>query len=152
MYLKIHAKIKTCSHRVIIFFLVEDIVEQLKMDIKEIEPQLEKLQEDLKEKETELKKIIKANEREEAKLQDKREKVVKKVRKSDYNTYMRIRKARSGKAIATVSRGACTGCHNVVPPQRQIEIRQSKRLYTCESCGRLLVAADIADDVESKQK
>ena len=62
---------------------------------------------------------------------------------------MRIRKAKGGKAVVSVERSACSGCHNVVPPQRQIEIRQSKRLYNCESCGRILVAADIADEVES---
>lgn len=128
---------------------LENIVEKSKIDINELKPKLEELKEDLKNKEAELKKIIKANEKEEEKLKVEREKVVKNVKKSDYNTYMRIRKAKSGTAVATIVRGACSGCHNVVPPQRQIEIRASKRLYICESCGRLLVAADIADQVTS---
>ena len=96
--------------------------------------------------EAELKKIIKANEREEIKLRDQRDKVAKDVRKSDYNTYTRVRKACGGKAIVTINRAACTGCHNVVPPQRQIEIRGTKRLYTCESCGRLLISPEIAEE------
>ncbi|MCO6473560.1 MAG: C4-type zinc ribbon domain-containing protein [Melioribacteraceae bacterium] len=128
---------------------LENIVEKSKIDINELKPKLEELKEDLKNKEAELKKIIKANEKEEEKLKVEREKAVKNVKKSDYNTYMRIRKAKSGTAVATIVRGACSGCHNVVPPQRQIEIRASKRLYICESCGRLLVAADIADQVTS---
>ncbi|MBZ0180731.1 MAG: hypothetical protein K8F36_15710 [Melioribacteraceae bacterium] len=128
---------------------LENIVEKSKIDINELKPKLEELKEDLKNKEAELKKIIKANEKEEEKLKVEREKVVKNIKKSDYNTYMRIRKAKSGTAVATIVRGACSGCHNVVPPQRQIEIRASKRLYICESCGRLLVAADIADQVTS---
>lgn len=128
---------------------LENIVEKSKIDINELKPKLEELKEDLKNKEAELKKIIKANEKEEEKLKVEREKVVKNLKKSDYNTYMRIRKAKNGTAVATISRGACSGCHNVVPPQRQIEIRASKRLYICESCGRLLVAADIADQVTS---
>ncbi len=128
---------------------LENIVEKSKIDIDELKPKLEELKEDLKNKEAELKKIIKANEKEEEKLKVEREKVVKNVKKSDYNTYMRIRKAKNGTAVATIARGACSGCHNVVPPQRQIEIRASKRLYICESCGRLLVAADIADQVTS---
>lgn len=128
---------------------LENIVEKSKIDINELKPKLDDLKNDLKEKEAELKKIIKANEKEEEKLKTAREKVVKNVRKNDYNTYMRIRKAKQGKAVATISRGACSGCHNVVPPQRQIEIRSSKRLYICESCGRLLISADIADSVTS---
>jgi len=129
---------------------LEDLVEKLKAEIEEIKPQLDELNSDLKEKETELKQIIKTNEREEAKLKEKREKIAGSVRKSDYNTYMRIRKALGGQAIATINRAACSGCHNVVPPQRQLEIRQSKRLYSCESCGRILVSPEIAAEEESK--
>lgn len=129
---------------------LEDLSEKLKIEIDELNPQLNELNTELKEKEAELKKIIKANEREEVKLKDDREKIVGKIKKNDYNTYMRIRKALGGQAISTVERSACSGCHNIVPPQRQIEIRQNKRLFTCESCGRLLVSSDIADSAADK--
>lgn len=125
---------------------LEDLVETLKVDIDELTPEIDELKDDLKEKEEELKQIIKANEKEEARLQDRREKAASKVRKQDYNTYMRIRKALGGKAIATINRSACSGCHNVVPPQRQLEIRQNKRIYSCESCGRILVSAEISEE------
>ncbi|MGE5411756.1 MAG: C4-type zinc ribbon domain-containing protein [Clostridiales bacterium] len=49
-----------------------------------------------------------------------------------------------------MKRSACSGCHNVVPPQRQLEIRQNKRLYNCEYCGRILVSAEIAESVETE--
>ena len=124
---------------------LEDLVERLKMDIEEISPQLEYLQKQLDEKEQDLKQIIKANEKEEVKLREKRDKIADQIRKNDYNVYMRIRKARNGKAVVTVERSACSGCHNVVPPQRQIEIRQSRRLFTCEFCGRILISKEIAD-------
>jgi predicted nucleic acid-binding Zn-ribbon protein len=123
-------------------------VQKLKADIEEVSPQLEELEAEIKIKEEELKTIVKANEREETKLSSKRETVAEKIRKSDYNTYTRIRKALGGKAVVTITRGACTGCHNVVPPQRQIEIRASKRLFTCESCGRLLISPNVAADVK----
>ncbi|MFH1194230.1 MAG: C4-type zinc ribbon domain-containing protein [bacterium] len=131
---------------------LEDLIEQLKKEIEEITPQLDTLKKDLKEKEEELKKIIKANEKEEIRLKDKRAQIEHKVKKADYATYMRVRKAKGGVAISTVTRGACSGCHNVVPPNRQIEIRQMKRLYTCESCGRLLVSADVSDSVKTEFK
>jgi predicted nucleic acid-binding Zn-ribbon protein len=129
---------------------LEDLVQKLKNEIEEIEPQLETHQKDLKEKEAELKQIIKANEREETRLQDKRQKIAAKVKKPDYNTYSRIRKALGGKAVVTIIRSACSGCHNVVPPQRQIEIKQSKRFFSCESCGRILVSPEVAEAVEKK--
>jgi uncharacterized protein len=129
---------------------LEDLVQKIKKEIEEITPQLEIFARDLKEKESELKQIIKANEREEARFQDKRERAKSKVKKPDYNTYMRIRKALNGKAVVTIIRAACSGCHNVVPPQRQIEIRSNKKLYSCESCGRILISPDVAEDVEKK--
>jgi uncharacterized protein len=129
---------------------LEDLIAKLKTETEELTPQLDNLSADLKEKEAELKQIIKANEREEAKLQDKRDKINAKVKKPDYNTYMRIRKALKGKAVVTISRGACTGCHNVIPSQRQIEIKQNKKIFTCESCGRVLISPDIANAVQSK--
>ncbi len=130
-------------------FELENSVDIIKNEIEEIKPKLNELIKDKTTKEKELKKIISLNEREEIKLQEERSEVVSKVRKSDYNTYMRIRKACGGIAIATVVRSACSGCHNVVPPQRQIEIRQNKRLFTCESCGRLLVSAEISEKAKT---
>ncbi len=129
---------------------LEDLIDKLKAEIKELEPQIEKLKDELKEKETELKQIIKANEKEEIRLREKREKVAAKIKKPDLNTYMRIRKALGGKAIATVNRSACSGCHNIIPPQRQLEIKSNKRIFTCESCGRLLISSEIAEEVEKK--
>lgn len=126
---------------------LENKVQLLKADIEEARPQLENLLSEVELKEEELKQIIKANEREETKLSGKRESIAAKIRRSDYNTYARIRKALGGKAVVTISRGACTGCHNIVPPQRQIEVRNNRRLFTCESCGRLLISPNIAAEV-----
>jgi predicted nucleic acid-binding Zn-ribbon protein len=122
--------------------------EKLKLEIEELAPKVEELNVELEENQVELKKIIKANEIEEAKLKDKRDKIVAQIKKPDYNVYMRIRKALKGKAIATITRSACSGCHNIVPPQRQIELRQNRRLFTCESCGRILVSAEIAEEAK----
>lgn len=126
----------------------ENRAQALKAQIEEVTPQLDDLLAEVEIKEEELKQIVKANEKEEVVLSNKRTEVAEKVRKSDYNTYTRIRKALAGKAVVTITRGACTGCHNVVPPQRQIEIRGSKRLFTCESCGRLLVSPNVAAEVK----
>lgn len=55
--------------------------------------------------------------------------------------YNRIRKnVRNGLAVVTVKRDACGGCFNHIPPQRQADIRQGKKIIVCEYCGRILVA------------
>jgi len=120
----------------------------LTQEIEEINPRLEELKTELKEKEADLKEIIKANEREESKLTEERKKFESEVKKNDLSSYMRIRKAKKGLAVATIKRSACSGCHNIVPSQRQLEIRRNNRLFFCEYCGRILVSSEIAEDAD----
>lgn len=62
--------------------------------------------------------------------------------------YERIRRnVHNGLAVVTVKRDACGGCYNRIPPQRQVDIRQGKKIIICEYCGRILVA-----DPEQKQE
>ena len=66
-------------------------------------------------------------------------------------SYDRIRKNyRNGLAVVPVLRDACGGCFNAVPPQRQSEIRQHKKIIVCENCGRILVDQDTNDGIEAK--
>jgi hypothetical protein len=120
----------------------------LSEDIEKIEPQLAELKEELKIKEADLKEIVKANEKEEAKLKAHRKEIVEKTKKPDYAAYMRIRKAKKGKAVVTIKRSACSGCHNIVPSQRQLEIRRNNKLFFCEYCGRILVSPEISEQAE----
>lgn len=124
-----------------------DLSKSLTQQIEEIIPALEELQKELKEKEADLKEIIKANEREESKLLNERKSIEEQVKKPDLSVYMRIRKAKKGKAVVTIKRSACSGCHNIVPSQRQLEIRRNNKLFFCEYCGRILVSQEIADSV-----
>lgn len=116
--------------------------------IEEMNPILDELKDELKAKKADLKEIIKANEKEETILQSERESIENEIKKPDLSAYMRIRKAKKGKAVATIKRSACSGCHNIVPSQRQLEIRQNNRLFYCEYCGRILVSSEIAESVE----
>lgn len=126
-----------------------DLSKSLTEQIDEIKPQLEELKKELQEKEADLKEIIKVNEKEEAKLLQERKKIEDQVKKPDLSIYTRIRKAKKGTAVATIKRSACSGCHNIVPSQRQLEIRRNSRIYTCEYCGRILVSQEIAEEVVS---
>ncbi len=97
-----------------------DLSKSLTIQVEDIKPMLDELKQELKENKADLKVIVKANEKEEANLLSKRKKIESEVKKPDISAYMRIRKAKKGKAIATIKRSACSGCHNVVPSQRQL--------------------------------
>jgi hypothetical protein len=126
-----------------------DSSKSLSQQVEEMKPLLEELLKELKEKQADLKEIIKANETEEAKLLVDRKKIEEQVKKPDVAVYLRIRKAKRGKAVATIKRSACSGCHNIVPSQRQLEIRRNARVFTCEYCGRILISQEIADEAEA---
>ena len=91
----------------------------------------------------ELEKIIEETEKEEKELQILSDKQAKKVEERLLRAYVRIRGAyKNGLAVVAVLRDACGGCYAKIPPQRQMEIRQRKRLITCEHCGRIMVSWD----------
>jgi len=125
-----------------------DLSKKLSFEIDEITPQLDELKKELKEKEEDLDRIIKSNEKEEAKYLAERSKIEPQIRKGDYAAYLRIRKAKKGLAVATVVRSACSGCHKIIPSQKQIEIRKKDKIYYCEYCGRILVSSDFGDNNE----
>jgi predicted nucleic acid-binding Zn-ribbon protein len=66
-------------------------------------------------------------------------------------SYDRIRtNYRNGLAVVPVERDACGGCFNAIPPQKQSEIKQRKKVMVCENCGRILVDDDLNNQVEVK--
>ena len=76
-----------------------------------------------------------------AEYEAQREQVKAKIDERLLAAYDRIRRnVRNGLAVVTVKRDACGGCFNRIPPQRQVEIRQGKKIIVCEYCGRILVA------------
>jgi len=62
--------------------------------------------------------------------------------------YERIRTFHSEAAVA-LRKNSCSGCYSAIPSQRIMEMKyQRDRLYTCESCGRILFTEDVAVDIE----
>lgn len=101
-------------------------------------------------KKSELEKIIGETEKEENHYLDLANNARGKVEGRILTSYERIRKNyRNGLAVVPVVRDACGGCFNAVPPQRQSEIKQCKKLIVCENCGRILVDSDLADSIET---
>jgi predicted nucleic acid-binding Zn-ribbon protein len=66
-------------------------------------------------------------------------------------SYDRIRKTyRNGLAVVPVERDACGGCFNAIPPQKQSEIKQRKKIIVCENCGRILVDDELNNSIDVK--
>jgi predicted nucleic acid-binding Zn-ribbon protein len=102
--------------------------------------------EELKTKRVELEQIIQKTEKEEEKLRKQSEKARKHIEERLIRAYDKIRSTyRNGLAVVTVSRNACGGCFNMIPPQMQLEIAMRKKIMACEHCGRILIDDFIAD-------
>lgn len=70
----------------------------------------------------------------------------KKLDERMLTAYTRIRgNMHNGLAVVTVKRDACGGCFNRIPPQRQVDIRQNRKIIVCEYCGRILVSEPAAE-------
>jgi predicted nucleic acid-binding Zn-ribbon protein len=102
----------------------------------------------LKHKKGELEKIIAETDKEEKSFRKESEEAKTKVDPRLLQAYEKIRKNyRNGLAVVTVERDSCGGCFNAIPPQRQAEIRQHKKIIVCEHCGRILVDNDLEASV-----
>jgi len=113
------------------------------------EEKINSLQEALKVKKSELEKIIAETEKEEKQLAGKSEAAKEKVDARLLSAYERIRRSyKNGLAVVSIVRDSCGGCFNIIPPQRQSEIRQHKKIIVCEHCGRVLVDTDLNDQVK----
>lgn len=105
----------------------------------------------LSHKKGELDKIIAETEKEEKHYLDIADDARKDTDDRLLYSYDRIRKSyRNGLAVVPVVRDACGGCFNAIPPQRQSEIRQRKKVMICENCGRILVDDELNNATEVK--
>jgi len=102
-------------------------------------------------KKGELEKIIAANEKEEKHFNKMAAEARNHVDDRLLTSYDKIRKSyRNGLAVVPVERDACGGCFYSIPPQKQSEIKQHKKVMVCENCGRILVDEDLNNKVEIK--
>lgn len=99
---------------------------------------------DLDSKKRELIMITSESMEEENKHKESRIKAATKVDERLLTSYNKIRgNARNGLGVVSIKRDACGGCFNLVPPQRQAEVRERKKIIVCEHCGRIF--ADIEE-------
>jgi len=112
-------------------------------EISLIRASLDDRNKDLVNKKGELDLLIAESKEEESKIIKEREKVQKTLDERLYVSYNRLRtNLKNGLAVVMVKRDACGGCFNTVPPQRQADIKEKKKIIVCEHCGRILADVD----------
>ncbi len=119
-------------------------INRKKDEIQGVQHTLNERKKDLDTKKKELDVITSENQEDEKGLIVEREKQAEKIEDRLLRSYNKLRgNAQNGLAVVLVRRGACGGCFNMVPPQRQVEIREKKKIIVCEHCGRVL--ADVEE-------
>lgn len=68
--------------------------------------------------------------------------LTKSIDRRALTVYERIRRGKGGLAVVPLRKRACGGCFKQIPPQMVQQIRRGDRLYTCDSCGRILIWVD----------
>jgi predicted nucleic acid-binding Zn-ribbon protein len=110
---------------------------------------LEARKSDLDAKKDELGTITAETQKEENELTALADKAVVNIEERLLIAYSRLRQnAKNGLAVVTIQRDSCSGCFNQIPPQRQSDIRQRKKIIVCEHCGRILVDEQMALETE----
>jgi hypothetical protein len=68
-----------------------------------------------------------------------RDNLVKNIDRRVLSMYERIRKGKGSMAVVPIRKRSCGGCYKQIPPQLIQEIRRGDKIYTCDSCGRILI-------------
>lgn len=118
-------------------------VDQKKESLTETKERLDVRSQDLEAKKKELDAIIAETQIDEEKLRKESDKAKTSIDEPLLIAYDRLRvNSKNGLAVVPIDRDACGGCFNRIPPQRQLDIMQRKKIIVCEHCGRILVPAE----------
>lgn len=122
---------------------IKEISDMLEKDVSELDAKAQELRTELSEKQTTLDELNEQYKQDEIILKEKRQALVSKIDEASTSLYERINKSCKGEATAIVRKGNCSGCYNSIPPQRVIEIKAAEKIFTCQSCGRILIPGEL---------
>lgn len=119
-------------------------VKKMQEDIQNVKSFMESRKADLAQKKEELDSIIAETKQQEEALRAEVKGIEENVDERLLTAFKRIRKsARNGLGVVLVERGACGGCFNKIPPQRQLDVKIGKKIIVCEYCGRIMVDPEL---------
>ena len=118
---------------------------KIKEQIETANVQLKDKTSDLEHKKKELDEIVSETKSQEEKIREKAKKTETTIEPRLLAAFKRIRKnARNGLGVVPIQRGACGGCFNKIPPQKQMDIKLGKKVIVCEYCGRIMIDPEMA--------
>lgn len=126
-------------------------IEDKKRAAEEISAKIDDRTQDLNLKKSELEDIVEETRKDEEMLLDKSMEFAGYIEDRLQSAYKRLRSnAANGLAVVSIQRDACGGCFAHIPPQRQLDIAQRKKVIVCEYCGRILTDQVLASEEEDK--
>lgn len=119
----------------------------------ELNAKIEELKSHLKFKKEELEGLIAETQKEEEYLLEKSKEFAEKIDVRLFNSYTRIRtNSVNGLAVVGLERGAPKGSFFTIPPQKQMELAQRKKIIIDEHSGKILVDEELVNEETEKMK
>lgn len=117
---------------------------KMQEDIENSKNFMQERKKDLAQKKEELDSIVAETKQQEESLRAEVKKIEEKIDDRLLSAFRRVRKSvRNGLSVVCLERGACGGCYNKIPPQRQMDIKLGKKVIVCEYCGRIMVDPEL---------
>ncbi len=121
--------------------------------LSELVSKIDEYREHLKFKKEELEGLIAETQKEEEYLLEKSKEFAAKIDERLLNSYQRIREnSNTGLAVVGLERGAAKGSFFTIPPQKQMEIAQRKKIIIDEHSGKILVDDELVQEENEKMK
>lgn len=119
----------------------------------EVNAKIDELTTHLNFKKNELEGLVSETQKEEEYLLEKSKEFSEKIDERLLSSYNRIRTSSSnGLAVVGIERGAAKGSYFTIPPQKQLEIAQRKRIIIDEYSGKILVDDELVMEEHEKMK
>lgn len=124
-------------------------IDNLKNTIAQQEADLAEAKEVLADKERELEHVSGESNEELRRFIEMRKKLVPRIDNTLETEYERIRTFHR-EAVVSLRKNSCSGCFSAVPSQRIMEMKYNReKIFTCESCGRILFTEDLTVDIDA---
>jgi predicted nucleic acid-binding Zn-ribbon protein len=128
-------------------------LDDMEAKVQEVHDVLKLKEEDLESKRAELEAIVAETQAEEDALSTLSDQLAEGIEPRLLASYRRIRgAAKNGLAIVPIEREASAGSYIKIPPQRQIDIAQRKRIIVDEHSGRILVDHELATEERERME
>jgi len=120
--------------------VIEKMLEsdEIMNEIRESEEEFEKISEEYNKKITDLKGSLEYNKMKLAEVSKEKLAVRGNIPSRLLGSYDNLARKKMGKAVSLVESEFCSVCNVKIRPQQFNELISSKKMFTCESCGRIL--------------